>query len=322
MKKTINTCYVIGERQTEIRQAVIDDPKYGEVQIAVKACGICAWDSYLFKGKDLLEPFPFRFGHEAVGIIVECGEGVDKFKVGDKVFCIDGVPELSEMINIDANRATKIPDYVDEKDFPYYVCEPVACVVSGINCIRIHPGDEVAIIGCGYMGLLNVQGFRHSLISKLVCFETDPKKLELAKKFGADECCLSNSEEGKEAIERWIAKGGFDIVVECSGSVPGFQMASDLVKNAGTISNFAWHRGERTINCTPWHLKGIELINTSDLRDPYFYAQAEKTIKLVNAGIIDQRELITHIMPYTDIQKMLETAEGHTDGYIKGVIIF
>ena len=71
--KTVDACYIVSEKQVEIRKAELDAPKYGEVQIRVKACGICAWDSYLFLGRDMTEPFPFRFGHEAVGIVEEAG---------------------------------------------------------------------------------------------------------------------------------------------------------------------------------------------------------------------------------------------------------
>lgn len=319
--KTVDACYIVSEKQTDIRKVELDAPGNGELQIEVKACGICAWDSYLFLGRDMTEPFPFKFGHEAVGVVAEVGEGVTEFEVGDQVFCIEGGPELAQMINISAEKAAHLPG-IPEKDFPYYVCEPAACVVSGINCINVHPGDDVAVIGCGYMGLLNVQAYRRSLIGRLICFDIDPRKLDIARECGADACYLSNSPEGRAAIEDMIQKGGIDIVVECSGSQPGLQLACDLVKTCGTISNFAWHRGERTINCTPWHLRGIEIVNTSDARDPHFPLQAAKTAKLVKAGVFDQRKLVTHIMDYHNIQEMLMIAHDHADGYIKGVITF
>lgn len=319
--RTVDACYITAEQQTEIRQVEIDEPKWGELQIDVKACGICAWDAYLFRGRDTSEAFPFRFGHEAVGIVSKIGGGVQGFAVGDQIFCIEGGPELAQVINIPAERAAHLPR-IQEEDFPYYICEPAACVVSGINSIKVHPGDNVAIIGCGYMGLLNVQAFRRSLIGKLICFDIDDAKLKLAKKYGADACYRSDTREGKEAIKALIEDGGTDIVVECSGSQAGLSLACDLVKTCGTISNFAWHRGERTINCTPWHLRGIEIINTSDARDPHFPLQAKKTENLVKAGVFDQRDLVTHIMDYHHIQEMLTIACSHADGYIKGVITF
>ena len=65
--KTVDACYIVSERQAEVRRVEIDEPKRGELQIKVKACGICAWDSYLFQGRDTSEPFPFRFGQTKNG---------------------------------------------------------------------------------------------------------------------------------------------------------------------------------------------------------------------------------------------------------------
>lgn len=317
----IDALIMEAERQVSIRQIDITPPAPGEIQIEVKCCGICAWDAYLFKGRDLKEPFPFGFGHEAVGYVAAVGAGTTGFAVGDPVFCIESVPQMAQVINVPQDRAGHLPD-IPESELPYYVLEPVACVVSGIGCLSITPGANVAIIGCGYMGLLNIQAYRHSLIGKLTCFDIDPAKLELASKFGADACWLSNTQQGMEAAQAYIQAGGADIVVECSGSQAGLTLASELVCTAGMISNFAWHRGERTVNASPWHLRGIGILNTSDARDPYFPRNIERTSRLVRQGVFDQHDLVTHIMDYHHAQEIMEIAESKTDGYIKGVMTF
>ncbi|MGN1007651.1 MAG: zinc-binding dehydrogenase [Butyricicoccus sp.] len=317
----IDALFMEAERQIGIRQIDIDAPARGELQIEVKGCGVCAWDTYLFKGRDLKEPFPFGFGHEAVGYVAAVGENVQGFSVGDKVFCIESVPEMAQVINVPQERVGHLPD-IAEAEFPYYILEPAACVISGMGCMTITPGANVAIIGCGYMGLLNVQAYRRSLIGRLTCFDIDPSKLALAQKFGADACYLSNTPEGMEAARAYAAAGGADIVVECSGSQPGLTLASDLVCTAGMISNFAWHRGERTVHTSSWHLRGIGILNTSDARDPYFPRNIERTARLVQQGVFDQHDLITHIMDYHRAQEMLTIAESKADGYIKGVITF
>ena len=316
----IDALYMVGERQVEVRQAELGAPAPGEIQIEVKCCGVCAWDAFLFKGRDMTEPYPFRFGHEAVGVVIALGDGVDRFQVGDKVFCIESTPEMAQVINVPQIRAGRLPQNIE--DYTLYVGEPAACVVSGVACAPAQPGDNVAIIGTGYMGLLNVQAYRHSLTGKLVCFDIDPRKLELAKKHGADACYLSNGAEGAEAAQNFAREGGFDLVVECSGSQPGFQLATDLVKTAGMISNFAWHRGTRTIDASPWHLRGIGILNTSDARDPFFFRQVDKTARLIERGVFDQRDFVTHVMDYRHAQQMLTIAESKSDGYIKGVITF
>lgn len=319
----IDAVYMLKERTTEIRQIEISPPARGEVQVEVVACGVCAWDAYLFKGKDLLQPFPFAFGHEAVGIIREAGAGVAGFKSGDKVFCIDGGPSMAQVINIKSEFVGLLPgDPVKTCDFVDKIGEPAVCVINGMANIKIAPGDNVAIIGTGYMGLLNVQAYRHSHINTLVCFDVDAHKLELAKKYGADACWLSDSAEGKQAIQDMIRDGGFEIVVECSGSQPGLSLATKLVAPGGTISNFAWHRDERVVDASPWHLHGLRIINTAPACDRHFSDHVQQTQRLMKRGVFDQKDLVTHVMDYHDIQKMLAIAESKSDGYIKGVVTF
>ena len=124
------------------------------------------------------------------------------------------------------------------------------------------------------------------------------------------------------AMQRIIDEGGADIVVECSSTQKGLQMATDLVRTGGTISNFAWHRAERTLDASPWHLRGLRIINTAPSVDRHFADHVPQTARLMNRGVFDQSEMITHVMDYHEIQRMLEIAEGKQDGYIKGVITF
>ena len=319
----VDAVYTLKERTTEIRQVELAPPARGEVQVDVVACGVCAWDSYLFKGQDLLSPFPFPFGHEAVGVIGKVGEGVTAFKPGDKVFCIDGGPSMAQAINIRADFVGLLPGNPEKTaDFVDQIAEPAVCCVSGLANIVVKPGDNVVIIGVGYMGLLNVQLFAKSHIGTLTCFDVDQKKLDLAKQYGADACYLSDSDEGKKAIEAINAMGGADIIVECSGSQPGLSLATALCTPGGTISNFAWHRAERVVDASPWHLNGLKIINTAPAVDRHFADHVIQTQRLMARGVFDQKELVTHVMDYHDIQKMLTIAEAKAEGYIKGVITF
>ena len=317
--------FMVREKTTELRQVEIAPPRPWEVQVEVVACGVCAWDAYLFKGMDLLAPFPFSLGHEAVGVVREAGELVKTFTPGDCVFCIEEQPQMqmAQVTNISAAKVGLIPGKPrDTADFIPYIGEPCVCVVNGISNIRVAPADNVAIIGTGYMGLLNVQAFRHSLIGTLTCFDIDERRLALAKKYGADKCYISGSAEGTRAAEEIKAAGGADIVIECSSTQAGLQLATDLVRNGGTISNFAWHRAVRNIDASPWHLRGIRIINTAPACDPHFSDHVIPTQRLIARGVFDQKDLITHVMNYHKIQDLLTIAESKSDGYIKGVVTF
>ena len=321
----MDVVYLIGERKTEIRQVEIGDPQPWEVQIEVVACGVCAWDSYLFKGIDLLEPYPFSIGHEAVGIITKVGSKVKSFVPGDRVFCIEERPQMqmAQYTNISADHVGLLPGKPEKPaEFARLVAEPCVCVVNSMTNSGLRPGDDVAVIGTGYMGLLNVQALHHSSIGKLICFDVDEKRLSLARKYGADACYVSGSAGAEKVTEDIIASGGVDMAIECSGTQPGLQLASNLVRNGGTINNFAWHRATRTIDTSPWHLRGLRIVNTGPAIDRHFPDNVVPTSRLLSRGVFNQEELVTHVMGYHDIQKMLVIAESKAEGYIKGVVTF
>ncbi len=319
----MDAAYMVEPRKAEIWQVEIGDPGPGEVQIEVKACGICAWDVYLFRGRSLKQPFPFPFGHEAAGIVRKVGPGVTEFKPGDNVFCIDGGASMAQFINFKTEYVGHLTGNPQtSEDFAYLIGEPAACVVSGLANIAVVPGANVVIIGMGYMGLLNAQLFSRSHIGSLTCFARDNYKLELAKEYGADYCYISDSEEGRKAIADIAANGGADIVVECSASQAGMDMAIEMVGAGGIISNFAWHRDNRVVDGTAFHMKGIRFINTAPNLDRHFSDHVPQTARLMARGVFDQKKVITHIMDYHQIQEMLTLAEARKDGYIKGVITF
>ena len=321
----VDAVFIVKEKTSEIRQIEIGPPKSWEVQIDVVACGVCAWDAYLFKGMDLLQPFPFTIGHEAVGVIRAVGEDVKNFSPGDNVFCIEESPQMqmAQVTNVSAVKVGRIPGSPKATaDFVPYIGEPCVCVVNGMTHIGLRPGDNVVIIGTGYMGLLTVQAFHRSSIGTLTCFDIDAPRLALAKKYGADDCFVSGSAEAAKAAERIIAAGGADIVIECSSTQAGLQLATDLVRSGGTISNFAWHRAVRSIDASPWHLRGLRIINTAPALDRHFSDHVIPTQRLMERGVFDQRELVTHVMDYHRIQELLTTAESKADGYIKGVVSF
>jgi threonine dehydrogenase-like Zn-dependent dehydrogenase len=319
----VDSVYMTDKRRTEIRSTELGSPGRGEVQVEVVACGVCAWDSYLFRGRDLTEKYPFPFGHEAVGIVRAIGEASGNFSVGDKVFCINGGPSMAQAINIRSEFVGLLPgDPVSADDFSVLIGEPPVCVVNGMANTPVKPGAEVAVIGCGYMGLLNTQAYSRSLIGRLTCFDRHANKLALAREFGADACVDLSADPGGAATAEPAATGGFDIVVECTGSQAGLALATELCAPGGVISNFAWHREARSIDASPWHLKGLRVINTAPACDPHFSDHVQQTQRLMARGVFDQHKLITHRAEYRDVQDILELSSSHAEGYIKGVVMF
>jgi threonine dehydrogenase-like Zn-dependent dehydrogenase len=319
----VEALWITGIRQIETRLTEIDDaPAYDQVQVEIKACGICAWDGALFSGVTSPGPFPFMHGHEGIGYVRQTGAGVTDLKVGDLVMCSEDTPQMMQVQNIARSAVARIDADVAEKDLPLWVGEPIVCVINSLANMKIKPASTVALVGSGYMGLLKVQALMRQLIGDLVVFDIDPRRLALAKKYGADHAFISGSSEADEYVRDLQSKGGAELVIECSGSEAGLDLANNLMAQSGTLNLFAWHRTARTINMTPWHQRGYTVLNTAPNFDRHYRDHVAETVALMHKGVFDQTDLITHVAPYTQAQAIMEAAVNKTENYIKGVITF
>ena len=306
---------LVGPRKTDIVEIDVPDPGPEEVLIEVKANGICRGDIALFTG-ELDYGYPFFHGHEPAGVVAEVGPGVTHVTPGDNVACM-GSPSYSRHIVTDAAQVMKIPD---DADFAAWICEPPACAVNGVQSSEFRVGDSVALLGCGYMGLLVLQSMPREIFRRLVVFDPDPTRLALA-------AALSNVTESHDPLAtdfEAFAKetGEFDVVVEASGVTGTLKPATALCRVGAILNIFGWHPGDELVPTHDWHYKGLRVLNTSPMFSRDYHACFRGAVELMKLGRIDQRELITHRHPCSEAAEALEIAASGADGYIKGAILF
>lgn len=319
----VDSLWITAPKQVEIRQVELGEPAYDEVQIEVKAVGVCAWDSYLYRGISAPGPIPYRLGHEAVGIITKVGEGVTGYKPGDKVFCASGSNEMmAQAINLKADCIARIPD--DVEDYSKWVLEPTVCVVNLMHLANIQPGDSVVLVGAGYMGLLNLQGLMNgSPAGSVTVFETRPERLELAKTYNPTYAFDPYSPEGQAHIEKIKAEGGADVVIDFAASDSGYELACDLTADtAGKLILGTWHRNQKTFDGTKWHLTGLSILNLAPGSNRNFKQMIPLTAKLVQAGIYDPASLVSHTVDYHNAAELFELSISKPADFMKGVITF
>ena len=187
-----------------------------------------------------------------------------------------------------------------------------------------YTGDDVVLIGAGYMGLLTLQGLvRGTQAGSITVFETNPERLEIAKSYSPDFCFDPNSDEGKAHIERIKAQGGADVVIEFTGAKSGYELASSLTSDqAGKFVLGGWHRAERAFDGTRWHLSGVTVYNLAPGSNRHFREMIPRAVKLVERGVYDPGSLVTHVANYRDAAKILAESVEQPKGWIKGVITF
>ena len=305
----------------DVRLEEIPTPKIGPGELLVKvlASGIC--------GSDVMEWYrikkaPRVLGHEIAGEIVEVGEGVNRYKMGDRVFvshhvpcntcqyCLNGFHTVCDTLRstnfdpggfaeyiriprINVDRGVFIlPDGVSFEDGVFI--EPLACVLRGQRLARFKPGQNVFVIGSGISGFLHIALARASGAGWIIASDINEYRLKVAKKFGADETILAKEVNPKKIRE--INQGRLaDLVIVCAGTISAYIQALQSVDRGGTVLCFA--PLEPGLNFVfPffdfWN-DGISLLSTYG-GSPFDITTA---IELIRAQRLSLREMITHRLP-------------------------
>jgi len=249
----------------DIRIEEMPKPKIGPDELLVKAmaCGIC--------GSDVMEWYrvkkaPRVLGHEMTGKIVEVGDNVKDFKVGDRVFvshhvpcnecrhCLNGHHTICETLhrtNFDPGgfsefiRVPKInvelgtfrlPDEISFEDGTFI--EPLGCVIRGQRRANVKKDHTVLVLGSGISGLLHIQLARILGAKRIIATDINEYRMDVAKKFGVDETI--NAKEDVPARVREVNEGKLaDRVIVCTGAISAIKQALKSVDGGGTILFFA-----------------------------------------------------------------------------------
>ena len=222
--------------------------KGNEVLVKVSTCGICGTDNHIIKGEARVSP-PVVLGHEFGGIVIDAGESVASVRPGGLVaidpnipcyaceYCRDGNTHLCEKltaigIDIDggmsdrcavpASQVYTVPEGFDPAFLPFV--EPLSCVLHGLDRVSVRHGERVLIIGSGTIGLMQLLMLR-DFAGEILVDEVNPSRLEKAVSLGA----------GKAGTGR---EDYFDAVIECSGTITGFNKAISCVRPGGRILIF------------------------------------------------------------------------------------
>jgi len=309
------TIMLTAERKVEMRESDVHEINDDEVLVECVANGICMLEVSLFRGTEKFR-YPLPLGHEGIGRALRCGKNVKRIKEGDYVTC-HGWSRHQVMKEAGLFAFSRPPG-----DPASTLVEPVSCVAGALFHYNIMPGDRVLLLGSGYMGLLNVIGLAHSPISELVATDLKEKNLQLARSFGATHTINSATELGLAELEG-LRRDPFDLVVECAGVQETLDQATKLTRAGGRLAIFSWHHEPRPMDLGTWHGRGFTVLNTAPMMSTdRSISTMERAMRLIERGMFDQSQLITHRHSLTDVQAAMELADERPDEYIKSVLLF
>jgi L-iditol 2-dehydrogenase len=294
----------------------------GELLLRVVASGICGSDVMEWYRRDKV---PLVLGHEVAGDVVEVGEGVEKFRVGDRVaathhvpcntcrYCLSGHHTVCEpllrgthfhpggfaeyirvpAVNVDRG-VFSVPEGVSYEEASFM--EPLACVLRGQQNARLRPGQTVLVLGSGISGLIHIGLARALGAGLVIAADTIPFRLEKAREMGAH--LALEAREGLIAKLR-EANGGrlADLVILCfDGFIP---LALKAVERGGTVLFFAGAAEGATI---PAPINDLFWRTEVTLTSTYAGAPADchNALCLIRAGTVPVQRLVTHRLPLAE----------------------
>ena len=257
-------------------------PDAGQLLVRSEALGICEGDVYHYRQRKGLAAEQV-LGHEGTGVVVGVGAGVTGFREGDRVTTLGG--PYAEAYTVQAEMAVPVPEGLE----PIHALgEPIACCVHAAARFGVHPGDRVAMIGCGFMGLVCMQLARMQGAAEVVAVEPMPWRRETAHELGAD------SVYGPE--EDLSSFGAFDVVLEATGVQGGLDLVGPLVREHGRAVLIGYHQsadGQRKVDMRQWNYKAIDIINGHVRRNDEKLEAARASLALLQAGLLRVGPLVT-----------------------------
>ena len=335
---------------TKIKEIKIQDreiPSIGDNDclVRIRSVGVCGSDVHYYLhgriGSQVANP-PHILGHESAGEVVETGPAVTRVKKGDRVAVEPGIPCRScehckqghynlckdirflgtppvpgayvEYLSVPSEFVFPIADSMTVDDAA--MIEPLAVAVHSVNLGKVKPGDSIAVLGAGSIGLLTMQ-------TALACgatraFITDPLeyRLGVAEKFGATAGLNPKKIDAVEAILDLTNGRGVDIVFEAAGAEDTPNQGLKVVKRGGTFVWIGIQAVDRVM-IEPEHLRRRSVTIKGVRRFRHTYPAA---IDLVKAGKVDVRSIVTHRFPMEEIETAFRLVANYEVGVIKAVI--
>jgi alcohol dehydrogenase len=321
-----------GQRSWEtVPDAAIQEPT--DVVVQVTSTTICGTDLHILKG-DVPEVEPGTIlGHEAVGRIVAKGDAVTTVDVGDRVliscitscgrcrFCkerryglctggggwilghlIHGVQAEYVRVPFADTSVYAIPDRLTDEQVLFLAdILPTSYEVGVLNG-GIEPGDTVAIVGAGPIGLAAVMTARLYTPGRIVVMDVADARLEKANAFGADVVVNNARENAVERVLELTDGLGADVAVEAVGVPETFELCTELVRPGGRVANVGVHGKPATLHLETLWIRGVTV--TTGLVDTF---TTPRLLKLIDEGRLDPTPFATHRFELAELEQAYDT---------------
>lgn len=305
-----------GPEAFEIEEAPVPEVRSDEVLVRVVVSGVCASE---------LEPWvdgpeePRHLGHEVSGVVESVGADVVSLAVGDRVGVWVTERGFAEYVAVRAAYCFPAGDGPLE----LALAEPLACSVNAVELADPRLGDDVVVIGAGFMGnlvqmLTALRGPR-----QLIVADTRPDALDRAARLGATRVVDVTQESLPDVVRSLTDGRGADLTFECTGTQPALTTAGDTTRMSGKVAIVGFHQGaSREIPLAYWNWMAFSILNGHFRDVDVIMRGMDVGMRLVSSGVLSLADLVTHRFPLERINDAFATLRDKPDGFVKAVITF
>jgi 2-desacetyl-2-hydroxyethyl bacteriochlorophyllide A dehydrogenase len=313
----------VAVREVEVPQLIDGE----DAIVRVESSGVCGSDLHIYHGRVWIEP-GFVLGHELVGTVLAVGDNVQGLAAGDRVLscfhtacgrcfyclrcayhrCIHGrtfghgaalgnLPgaQAEQVLVPNADMTLrKVPDGMPD-EIALFAGDVMGTGYHAIASAGVRPGDSVAVLGLGPVGLCAVQAARLAGAAEVFAVDSVADRLEMARKFGATALHLED-DDVKEGVREATDGRGADVVVEAVGSPQALELALFLVRPAGALSVVGVYAERAEVHMGLAWIKGV----TVHLGLANVIGHVDRVLAMMSSGRLDPGPLVTHHMSLED----------------------
>jgi alcohol dehydrogenase len=301
--------------------------------VRVEATGICGSDLHIYHGRIKMEP-GFVIGHEFVGTVVAAGDAVTRVKVGERVlgcfhtacglcfFCMRGAYHACDEARVFGHGATlgslqgaqaeqvlvpranlalrRVPEGMSD-DVALFAGDVLGTAYHAVVAGGVKPGDTVAVLGLGPVGLCAVQVARASGAAAVIAVDTVPERLAVARSFGAQAVHLTE-DDPRAAVHAATERRGVDVSVDAVGHPDALDMAARITRKAGIVSAIGVYAERVEVHM------GVIWIKALSLRTgrANVIAHVDSVLEMISAGVLDPSPLVSRHMTLDEAPEAYE----------------
>jgi len=342
----MSAAVLYGKEQLRIERVEVPRLGRGDVLVRVRAALTCGTDVKVFRRgyhAKMIRP-PALFGHELSGDVAAVGSDVSAFHVGQRVVAANSAPcgacyycqrgqenlcqdllfnngAYAEYIRIPerivGRNMHEIPAHVSYQDAA--LVEPLACVIRGLEESGVKPGDTVAVIGLGPIGMMFVRLAKSVYNARVIAIGRRRSQLDRASGMGADEVVLN--EEGSDVVtpvHKMTGGRGADVVIEAVGLPEVWQLAIKLLRRGGVVNFFGGCPEGTDVPVDAGLLHYSELtLKASFHHTPALIRQA---LEVISRGRVTARDFVNRVEPLSNLLEVMQHLMSH-NGHLKTAII-